>query len=231
MSKSEAEHECFILTVGSQDTSASFISAFVDFVLQHDEAHQCLLDEIQRSEGQQRLSSPIATYDETSEMTYFMACVHETLRLSPSVSMILPRYSPEGGIFIDNHWIPEGVELAANPYIIHRNMDIFGDDAKEFRPRRWIDCHPAQLALMKKFFLAFGYGSRRCLGKNIALFESQKFLVEVRVRVDLPMCIRNPFANLPLYSFFAGLISNIGIPVNPLEHRTGASTCIGSRIC
>ena len=179
MTLEEAEHECFILTVGSQDTSAAFISAFVDHVLQHEDVYLKLIAEILTYERRGLLSEPVVAYDETTQMPYFMACVQETLRLVPSVSMILPRYAPKNGIFIEGEWLPPNVELAANPYIIHRNTEIFGADAVSFRPERWIECSKLELQRMKRFFLAFGYGSRRCLGKNIALFESQKFLLQV----------------------------------------------------
>ena len=178
MSLKEAERQCFILTVGSQDTSAAFISAFVNYILENPEASSKLLDEIDLFERSGRFSTPIVTYDETVEAQYFMACVHETLRLSPSVSMILPRYAPAGGMQIGETWISERVEVAANPYIIHRSTEIFGSDADDFRPERWLG-NPQQVRLMHKYSLWFGYGSRKCLGRNIALFESQKFIVQV----------------------------------------------------
>lgn len=112
-------------------------------------------------------------------MPYFQACVHETLRIAPPVSLALPRHAAAGGLFINDVYIPESAELASNPYVIHRDRDVFGQDADLFRPSRWIDGDADKLKAMKKYFFAFGYGSRRCAGKNIALFTAQKFLVQV----------------------------------------------------
>lgn len=178
MSLEEAERQCFILTVGSQDTSAAFMSALVGHILGDPRIGSKLLDEISLFERSGKLSSPIVTYDETVEMQYFMACVYETLRLSPSVSMILPRYAPAGGMQLKGTWISERAEIAANPYVIHRNAEIFGSDADTYRPERWLE-NPEQVRLMHKFSFWFGYGSRKCLGRYIALFESQKFIVQV----------------------------------------------------
>lgn len=83
MSEREAKHQCFIMTVGVQDTSAAFISALVDFMLQHNEAYQSLQAEIAPHPG--KPSTPTVSYDETAEMKYSMACVYETLRLNPCV--------------------------------------------------------------------------------------------------------------------------------------------------
>ena len=178
MSLQEAESQCFILTVSSQDTSAAFLSAFVNYILESPEVGSKLLDEISLFERGGKLSSPVVKYDETVQMQFFMACVYETLRLSPSVSVILPRYAPAGGMNLNGIWISERAEVAANPYVIHRNTEIFGSDADTFRPERWLGS-PDQVRLMHKFSLGFGYGSRKCLGRNIALFESQKFIVQV----------------------------------------------------
>lgn len=189
MSLEEAETQCFVLTVGSQDTSAAFISALMNNLLQYPKVSSNVQAEISAFEREGRLSSPVVTYQETTEMQYFMACVHETLRFSPSVSMILPRYAPAGGMNVNGVWISERTEIAANPYIIHRNIEVFGSDADIFRPERWLGNHE-QVRLMHKSSLAFGYGSRKCLGQNIALFESQKFCVQVlQPHIPIVLCL------------------------------------------
>ena len=174
----EVERECFILTIGGQDTMASLMSTFVNHILDDSTIYSKLITEIALFERRGQLSLPVARYDETGKMPYFMACLQETLRLSPSVSMILPRYAPTDGAFIGETWVSGKTEIAANPYVLHRNTDIFGLDAESFRPERWLG-DPERVRLMHKYFFAFGYGSRRCLGKSIALFISQKTLVQV----------------------------------------------------
>ena len=36
------------------------------------------------------------------------------------------------------------VEVAANPYVIHRSRKIYGDDAESWRPERWLEASPEQ---------------------------------------------------------------------------------------
>ena len=168
------------MTVGSQDTNSAFISAFIDLLLQHPESYIRLTDQIGEYDRNGRLSSSIVSYEETVQLPYFMACVQETLRFTPPVSLALPRYAPAGGMLINNVWVPEKTELAANPFVLHRNRDFFGADASAFRPDRWLE-DSSKTKAMQKYFFAFGYGSRRCIGKNIALFTAQKFLVQVRI--------------------------------------------------
>ncbi|MCJ1398167.1 hypothetical protein MMC11_001364 [Xylographa trunciseda] len=112
-------------------------------------------------------------------MPYFMACIRETLRVSPPTPVILPLYVSEMGLVINDIWIPQKTEIAANPYIIHRSKQIFGVDADVFRPERWLEGSEIDIRLMDKYDLAWGYGSRKCMGKNLSLFESQKLCLQL----------------------------------------------------
>ncbi|KAI9591726.1 hypothetical protein BDF19DRAFT_454018, partial [Syncephalis fuscata] len=42
-------------------------------------------------------------------MTYLDAVLHETLRLRPVVAHGLPRVIPEGGVMMNNYFVPGGV--------------------------------------------------------------------------------------------------------------------------
>lgn len=73
---------------------------------------------------------------------------------------------------------PEGTEIGANPYGIHRDKGVFGEDSDLFRPERWLE-DPEKEKEMDRYILTWGYGIRICLGKNIALLETYKLMVQV----------------------------------------------------
>lgn len=52
---------------------------------------------------------------------------------------------------------------------MHLDKNVFGQDADVFNPDRWMDS--ARAGHMDKHMLAFGGGTRTCIGKNIALIE------------------------------------------------------------
>ena len=164
------------------DTSAAFVGAFINHLIQYPEVYQKLVAEITHHDHIGQLSSPVVRFVETSRMPYFQACAKETLRIAPSAPMILPRVIPAKGVFLNGTFLPGGTQVGANPFVIHRNTAIFGPDAHEFRPERWLGEDRDQLLLMEKSMLAWGYGDRNCLGKNIAQVELHKLLVQVRVR-------------------------------------------------
>lgn len=58
--------------------------------------------------------------------------------------------------------------------MINRDKSVFGDDAEDFRPERWLD--ERKKHDMHRFFFSFGAGSRTCIGKNIAMLEMSKVL-------------------------------------------------------
>lgn len=62
-------------------------------------------------------------------------------------------------------------------------------DAHEFRPERWDpDITPAeQLALMERYYMPFGAGTRTCIGKNISLLEMSKLIPELVRRYDITL--------------------------------------------
>ena len=139
------------------------------------------MTEVTIFEQQGRLSFPVVRHEETTYMLFFTACIRETLRIAPPTPIILPRYVSAHGLVINNILIPEKTEIAANPHIAHRNKKIFGADADMFRPERWLEGPETNTRLMDKYDLAWGYGNRKCVGKNLSLFETQKLCVQVTV--------------------------------------------------
>lgn len=114
--------------------------------------------------------SAFAQYSEVLEhCPYYIACVKETMRLCPSAPNIFPRLSPKGGLVLDGQFVPEGAEVTCNPWLIHRDESIYGSDANEFKPERWLDA--ARAKIYDKYSMVFGYGVRSCLSKDIALME------------------------------------------------------------
>jgi cytochrome P450 len=116
------------------------------------------------------------TRDDLKQMTYLSHTINESLRLYPPVPVnqraasrmtTLPTGGgPDGKSPI---MIREGESVGYLIYGMHRRKDIFGEDAKAFRPERW------ENDAQKKFgygFLPFGAGPRACLGQEFARTET-----------------------------------------------------------
>jgi len=65
----------------------------------------------------------------------------------------------------------EGTVLSTPTYTVHRDVRIFGNNALEFVPERWLGEGRFEL---EKSFLGFSYGPRACIGRNVAFMELKK---------------------------------------------------------
>lgn len=80
------------------------------------------------------------------------------MRLHPGVGFPLERYVPEEGLKVDDVFLPGGTIIGMNAWVVHHDKTIFGEDANDFRPERWIEAEPERLRVMEQCFL-----SVRCL--------------------------------------------------------------------
>ncbi|KAK3071600.1 hypothetical protein LTR53_008337 [Teratosphaeriaceae sp. CCFEE 6253] len=98
--------------------------------------------------------------------------------------MSLPRRVPEGGAIIAGHHLPGGSVAGANPWVVHRNKDVYGDDVDAFRPERWMVEGNGD---MHRYFFAFGAGARMCLGRNISWMEMSKLIPTLFMHYNLEL--------------------------------------------
>ncbi|KAJ5961635.1 cytochrome P450 pisatin demethylase [Penicillium viridicatum] len=121
------------------------------------------------------------TFKETQAMPYLQAVIKEALRVHPATGFPLFRVVPQGGEVLAGQFFPEGTNVGVNSWVTHYDTNIYGPDAATFRPERWLEADEQQSKLMEQNFMAFGVGSRTCIGKNISLLEMNK-MIPVLVR-------------------------------------------------
>lgn len=138
-------------------------------------------------------------YSIARQLPYLDAVINETIRYHPAVSMTMERIVPQEGLTLpDGSFVPGGTLLGMNPYIVGRNQDIFGADADDFRPDRWLqqdgesdEKYKERLQRWSTAQIAFGGGSRICLGRNMALMEVYKVVPTLLVRFDISLADPN----------------------------------------
>uniref|UniRef100_A0A093Y5K2 Pisatin demethylase n=1 Tax=Talaromyces marneffei PM1 TaxID=1077442 RepID=A0A093Y5K2_TALMA len=166
MTKTDIFTMCQSNIGAGSDTTAISLSAIVYNLLKHPETYTRLKKEIDEAASQGKIADPIS-FKETQELPFLQAVIKEALRLHSATGLPLARVVPEGGAMFAGKQFPAGATVGINSWVAHRNTNIFGADADSWRPERWLDEHSNDVAEMDRYFLAFGLGSRTCLGKNL----------------------------------------------------------------
>ncbi|KAL6252615.1 hypothetical protein RBB50_000334 [Rhinocladiella similis] len=165
------------LLAGS-DTTAIVLRACFYYLLKNPRCYTKLVAEIDEADASGRLSR-FVSHDESLRLRYFQAALKEVMRLHPGVALILERIVPEGGMSVNNYYIPAGTNVGVNPAVIHHDKTIYGADADDFKPERWLEASEERTKAMDRNLLTFGHGSRTCVGKNISLMEMGKFVPQI----------------------------------------------------
>ncbi|KAE8165445.1 cytochrome P450 [Aspergillus tamarii] len=162
--------EVLLVLLAGADTTGTVFQSLVNHLLVNKEVYERMMEEIDTASRKGLIPESIPQYDAIQEhLPYYVACVRETLRLNPPAPNIFPRYVSEPGVELFGKFAPAGTEVTGNPWIMHRDTALFGEDAEEFRPERWLDAEKAKL--YNKYLFTFGYGTRVCLGRDIAMEE------------------------------------------------------------
>lgn len=182
--------------IAGSDTTAISLSSIMYHLLHYPAVLSKLRQEI-NDYTSQGLCSERVTFKESQEMPYFQAVMKEALRMHSATGLPFWRVVPSGGAHISGHFFPEGTVVGVNAWIPHYDETIF-EDAKTFRPERWIEAEnePERLKVMNEMYMPvcslfsyiktlansfaqFGLGSRTCLGKHISILEMSKLIPRI----------------------------------------------------
>lgn len=106
------------------------------------------------------VDSEVAPYEVVKNLPYLGAVIDEGLRLHSTIGAGLPREVPTGGATILGHHFKEGTTVSVPLYRLHRDESIWGPDAAEFRPERWIEASLERKKSMMEAFAPFSIGPR-----------------------------------------------------------------------
>ncbi|KAF5857346.1 hypothetical protein ETB97_005925 [Aspergillus alliaceus] len=164
--------------MAGSDTTAISLSVVIYLLLKSPGAAKKLREEIDTFAAAGKLSNP-ATFEQARQMPYLQACIKEALRVHPAAGRSFLRVVPPEGQTIAGQYFPSGAMVGVNPWVVHYNPDVFGRDAAEFRPERWLDLDKEKLSLLEQSLLTFGVGVRTCIGKNLSLLEMSKVIPQL----------------------------------------------------
>ncbi|VAH72770.1 unnamed protein product [Triticum turgidum subsp. durum] len=167
--------------IAGRDTTAGTLSWFL-YVLCRDqriqdkiarEVREATTGDHQDVGGVQEFTACL-TEDAIGSMHYLHAALTETLRLYPAVPTDVKCCFSDDTL-PDGHAVRREDMVNYLPYAIGRMKFLWGDDAEEFRPERWLDDDGLFVPESPYKFTAFQAGPRICLGKEFAYRQMKIF--------------------------------------------------------
>lgn len=128
---------------------------------------------------------PLVAWSDVRELPYLSAVINESLRTHPAAGLPLERIVPAEGVQLGDVFIPGGTNIGCSAWTLHLDRDLWGQDAGEWRPERWLEAGEGKRAEMKNSMFAFGAGSRTCIGKNVSYLEMYKLVPAVLRSFDV----------------------------------------------
>ncbi|KAK8007096.1 hypothetical protein PG989_001086 [Apiospora arundinis] len=175
------------------DTVSCALQSFVYHMIRCPEAWDRLRQEIDDA----GLMDGVVSYTDASQLPYLQACIKETLRIFHPVPMGTPRIVPKGGVEIGGHYFPAGVTLSLNTFSMNLSEAVWGPDAKQFKPERWME---GDVAAMEKRYLPFSGGIGTCVGQHLARIELSKILATIVRDYDIRQV--DPKQEWTYYAYF-----------------------------
>ena len=170
--------ELLNILLAGRDTTASFLSNIWYELSRRPGIFSKLQQEISTSLP----ASTAISFENLKSLKYLQAIMSESLRLFPIVpentrkatrDTVLPCGGGADGkapVFV-----PKGSLAHWSLWAMHRRQDLYGADAEEFRPERWLDeeSDSGEKGLRVGWeFLPFNGGPRICIGQQFALTEA-----------------------------------------------------------
>ncbi|KAH8594380.1 cytochrome P450 [Bisporella sp. PMI_857] len=157
--------------------------ALVYLLLKNPDCLQRLYRELNEAALNHQVSSPVQ-YSEALELPYFQACMKEAYRFHPVSATPYPRVAPKEGIEIAGRFFPSGTVISVSPWALHRDQRIFGADADNFNPDRWLTSNSKEL---ERSLVTFGAGYMACPGRNLAHISLCKLLSTLFLEYEIEL--------------------------------------------
>jgi cytochrome P450 len=110
-------------------------------------------------------------FSDAPNLPYIQALIKEVLRWRPSLPLAVPHSTTEDDWY-EGMFIPKGTMCLVNLWQCHHDPALYGDDAANFNPERFLDAQgkiiPGPAETREEGHSTFGFGKRTCVGKHVA---------------------------------------------------------------
>nr|AIE57505.1 MAH1 [Camelina sativa] len=162
-----------LLIAGRDTTSSSLLTWFFWLLSMHPQVMAKIKHEINTKYDPEDLE----------KLVYLHAALSETMRLYPPLPF--NHKSPlESDLLPSGHKVEAHSMILISMYALGRMRSVWGEDASDFKPERWISDEGVLRHEPSYKFLVFNSGPRTCLGKHLALLQMKMVAVNIIQNYD-----------------------------------------------
>ncbi|KAF1938930.1 cytochrome P450 [Clathrospora elynae] len=122
---------------------------------------------------------------EIDRLPYLNAVLQETMRIFPPVPLTLRETAHD--TTIQGHFVPGGTTVVICPWAVNTSTHLWGADAREFNPERWLQPGTANTGGAESNYAitTFLHGPRSCIGKDFAKAEFACLVASLVARFEI----------------------------------------------
>ncbi|GMS89053.1 hypothetical protein PENTCL1PPCAC_11228, partial [Pristionchus entomophagus] len=165
----EIVSQCMVMLLAGFETTSNSLSYLTHFLANYPDVQEKMRDEIDRE-----ITGEIVEYDSLVNLKYTESVIRESLRHYPLASFVVNRECVKA-TEVCGHQLEEGDMIMTDSWSLHMDKEIWGEDAEEFRPERWLE----ESSRPRVAFQSFGEGPRMCIGMRLAYMEEKIVLAHL----------------------------------------------------
>ncbi|WP_353855639.1 bifunctional cytochrome P450/NADPH--P450 reductase [Bacillus sp. Bos-x628] len=175
LSDENIRYQIITFLIAGHETTSGLLSFAIYFLLKNPEELKKAVQE-----ADEVLQGELPTFKQVQKLSYIRMVLNEALRLwptAPSFSL----YAKEDTVIGGKYPIEKNQSVTVLIPKLHRDQTVWGEDAEEFKPERFM--HPEKIP--QHAYKPFGNGQRACIGMQFALHEATIVLAMVLHHLEL----------------------------------------------
>lgn len=158
-----------VFLFAGRDSTALTMTWFIIEMNRHPEVLDKLRQELSNKLPKFGRDAETPSVEEIDDLIYLEAAIRECIRLHP-VAPVMQRVAVQDTTLYNGTFIKAGTRVILPHYAMGRLETVWGSDAEQLKPERWIDPDSGHLIHVSPYKLtAFLAGPRMCLGMRFAL--------------------------------------------------------------
>ncbi|KAL8727067.1 MAG: hypothetical protein Q9166_006310 [cf. Caloplaca sp. 2 TL-2023] len=171
-SDADLVNQLMTFLLAGHETTASALSWTICMLCTHPNIQTRLRDEVRSADlPDPRTNTTNISASQIDRLPYLNAVCNEVLRVYPPIPITVRVAACDTSI-IGQH-IPKGTAVYLAPWATNVNKELWGEDAEEFNPERWMGAGNSKTGGVDNnyAFLTFLHGPRSCIGQGFAKGE------------------------------------------------------------